>query len=414
MHEIVTARPRRANRVSSWLTESLVGLVLIAWAATIYMAVLVADGFSDQNSQIDWWAHAIALILVAITIVPVRRWLKPPIEDLIYGFDDAYSLMERFNQQIDVVQLTTADQKDPSLAATIGTALNLPYVSITADDIEISVIGSKPADRTLTELALTYQGSVVGNLIVAPRRPASQLTTRDHQLLKGMAQQLSVALFAMRTSQQLQASRLALVEAREEERRRIRRDLHDGLGPTLASMRLQLAAMARLLDDQPERAREVLTDVRNGINGTTSEIRRLVYGLRPPLIDELGLIAAIRNHPSVGAGFVVQVNPDELPPLPAATEVALYRIALEAIHNAQRHSRSKRCEVTIDVVGNQVTMTVEDHGTGLPESSVEGVGIAAMRERATELGGTLELETEDGTTVRTVMPLQSSLDARND
>ena len=134
------------------------------------------------------------------------------------------------------------------------------------------------------------------------------------------------------------ASRTALVSAREEERLRIRRDLHDGLGPTLASLRLQLAAARRLLETEPDQADVILVDVLGQLNETTADIRRLVYDLRPPLLDELGLVAAIRNHPGSLHSVDVEVNPDELPPLPAAVEVALYRIATEAIHNTIRHS----------------------------------------------------------------------------
>ena len=141
---------------------------------------------------------------------------------------------------------------------------------------------------------------------------------------------------------------------------------------------------------------------------TTADIRRLVYGLRPPLIDELGLIAALRNHPSAHSGLDVTVAPDQLPELPAAVEVALYRIASEAIHNAVRHSGGRHCQVVIDIAADEVRMTVTDDGRGLPEPLIAGVGVAAIRERAAELGGAVEMTSQPGgTTITTVVPLRS-------
>ena len=146
---------------------------------------------------------------------------------------------------------------------------------------------------------------------------------------------------------------------------RIRRDLHDGLGPSLAALKLQLAAVTRLLENEPARAAELLDDVREGMDQTTADTRRLVYGLRPPLIDELGLVAALRNHLSSHGGLEVTVSPDQLPDLTAAVEVALYRIAVEAIHNAVRHTGGERCRVTCTVSDQDVHMSVHDDGRGV-------------------------------------------------
>ena len=325
----------QATRAGRWPARALVYLLLFAWAATVYMLVLVADGLSTTSTHIDWWAHALAVTLIVATVLPLYRWLRLRVDDLVHGhLDDGYRVLTQLARRIDTAPPDQAIGGDASLAATIASALNVPYVCIVDGDTETSVIGRRPADRELAEVPLTYRGSVIGRLSVAPRHPNTQLSNRDLGLLADLAHPLGVAVYAIRASDQLQASRTALVTAREEERRRIRRDLHDGLGPTLASMKLQLTAVARLLDDDPARASALLGEVRDAVNDTTADIRRLVYGLRPPLIDELGLIAALRNHPSARSALAVTVQPDELPDLPAAVEVALYRIASEAIHNA--------------------------------------------------------------------------------
>ena len=347
----------RTSRSVRWLATALVGLVVLAWIVTLYMLVLVADGLSATNSHIDWWANVIGVVLIAVTIVPLWRWLRLAVDDVVYGhLGGGYEAITELNRQIDVATPTDPSTADPSLAVMIARTLNVPYVAIVDGDTEASVVGTRPADRDLADVPLLYQGTEIGHLYVAPRHPRTALSNRDLNLLSELAQQLAVAMYAIRASEQIQASRAALVTAREEERRRIRRDLHDGLGPSLASMKLQLSAIHRLLATDPERAADLLSQVREGMDETTADIRRLVYGLRPPLIDELGLIAALRNHPSAHSELDVTVEPDQLPELPAAVEVALYRIASEAIHNAVRHSGGRHCRVRIEVAADQVRM----------------------------------------------------------
>jgi signal transduction histidine kinase len=332
------------------------------------------------------------------------------VDDIVYGnLGDGYSAITELSRRMDVVPSAEIAGPDPSLAAMIARTLNVPYVAITDGETETSTHGARPADRPLADVPLTYQGSEIGHLYVAARHPGTTLSNRDLRLLSDLAQQIGVAQYAIRASEQVQASRTALVTAREEERRRIRRDLHDGLGPTLASIKLQLTAVARLLEAEPARAADLLDEVRDSMNETTADVRRLVYGLRPPLIDELGLVAALRNHPATQSGMSITIDPERLPELPAAVEVALYRIASEAIHNAARHSGGERCQVCIEVTADDVHMRVTDDGRGLPEPLVEGVGVAAIRERAAELGGTVELSSDSGTTITTVVPLRPSV-----
>jgi signal transduction histidine kinase len=397
-------------RGARWLATTLVSLVVLAWVASLYVLVLVADGLSDTNSHVDWWAHVIAVGLIAVSVEPVRRWLRLTIDDVVYGhLDNAYTVMTELNRQIDTATPSDAPGADSSLAWMIARTMNVPYVAIFDGDNETSQFGQRPSDRVLADVPMTYRGTDVGHLYVAPRRPGSSLSNRDLGLLADLGQQLGMALYAIRASEQVQASRTALVTAREEERRRIRRDLHDGLGPNLASMKLQLAAVVRILETEPGRAAHLLSEVREGMDETTADIRRLVYGLRPPLIDELGLIAALRNHPSTHSGLEMTVRPEELPDLPAAVEVALYRIASEAMHNTVKHSGGSQCAVSISVEPDQVRMIIKDDGRGLPDPLIEGVGLAAIRERAAELGGTVEMTTDGGTTVTTLVPLRPSV-----
>jgi signal transduction histidine kinase len=209
---------------------------------------------------------------------------------------------------------------------------------------------------------------------------------------------------------ELQRARERLVAAREEERRRLRRDLHDGLGPALAGAALKVEAAENLLESDPAAAATLLGDARTEIQAAVADVRRLVYALRPPALDELGLVGALREQAErIGVGERVHVEvdaPDRVDGLPAAVEVAAYRIALEAMTNVERHADARSCVVRISTNGD-LELEIADDGHGLASDFRAGVGIASMRERAAELGGTCAVEQVDGrgTRVRARLPL---------
>ncbi|MGH8898003.1 MAG: sensor histidine kinase [Egibacteraceae bacterium] len=236
---------------------------------------------------------------------------------------------------------------------------------------------------------MTYQGQVVGRLLVAPRAPSQPFTTAERGLLQDLAR------------------------AREEERHRLRRDLHDGLGPALAGMTMQVgAARARLAADGGQ-VDEVFGQLEQQLQACVSEVRRLLDDRRPPALDQRGLVDAIRHglraFTAAGGGSAptISVNaPDDLGELPAAVEVAAYRIATEAVTNTVRHAAASRCDVRLTLNGG-LAVEVTDNGVGLPEGYQAGVGLASMRERAEELGGALlaQLLPEGGTRICAKLPL---------
>ena len=209
--------------------------------------------------------------------------------------------------------------------------------------------------------------------------------------------------------------------AREEERRRIRRDLHDGLGPTLASQTLKLDAVLDLLADDPHAAGQHVKQLKSQTQQMVADIRRLVYELRPPALDELGLLEALRAHVAQMSGangrlrISIEAVPEPLPPLPAAIEVAAYRIALEGVTNVIRHAQARDCRVRFVVTEAQppcLTITITDDGLGLPATFQSGVGLTSMRERAEELGGACEVGLNDsgGTQVTATLPFAARQD----
>jgi signal transduction histidine kinase len=207
----------------------------------------------------------------------------------------------------------------------------------------------------------------------------------------------------------LQKSRERLVLAREEERRRIRRDLHDELGPSLASQTFKLDAALDLLETDPQAAATLLQSLKIHNQALVGDIRRLVYELRPPALDDLGLMGALQAHLSQieEPRMILTAVPDPLPTLPAAVEVAAYRITLEATTNAVRHAQAQACAVQLTTTDSHLTLAISDDGRGLPTARQNGIGLASMRERAEELGGVLLLGNlaEGGVRVTAVLPL---------
>ena len=224
--------------------------------------------------------------------------------------------------------------------------------------------------------------------------------------MAALAPQIAVALRAVQLSRALGQSRETLVLAREEERRHLRRELHDGLGPTLAAIGLGLESVQRSAD--PVRRQALLAMLHDQTSQALRDVRRIAYDLRPPILDELGLVAALREQAD-RFGVAHRQLPDQLAPLPAAVEVAAYRIAVEAIANSVRHASGAQISLTLSVNG-RVELCVSDDGPGLPANYVAGVGITSMRERAAELGGACVIErlSPRGTAVRTRLPLAAS------
>jgi signal transduction histidine kinase len=215
-------------------------------------------------------------------------------------------------------------------------------------------------------------------------------------LLDDLAPQVGVAVHAVRLTADLQRSREQLVLAREEERRRLRRDLHDDLAPTLASLGLTASTAADLIHTNPTTATALVKELQSEIRATVGNIRRLVYDLRPPTLDELGLLAAVREraaqYTNAPAGVHITVDaPAELPALPAAVEVAAYRIVQEALENVSKHSQAQQCAIRF-ANHNGLEIEITDDGIGLPPNITPGVGLRSMRERAEELGGSCVIE----------------------
>ena len=415
--------------VDIFINRTLVYGALTASVIGIYVVVVGVLGTTVQ-SRGNLFVSILATGLVAVLVQPLRDRLQRGVNRMMYGErDDPVTVLSRLGQRLEGT--LAPDAVLPSLVETVAQTLKLPYVAIettttrinsqpeTASasmDISSPTISYGFPQPDLIRLPLVYQSETIGQLVVSPRAPGEALSPMDRHLLENIAHQAGMAVHAVNLTADLQRSRQHLVTAREEERRRLRRDLHDGLGPNLASQGLKLAAVKQSLESNPSAVIPLLDQIMAQNKSTVDEVRHLVYGLRPPALDELGLVAAIRDYVAgTDRNGSLQIEiaepPDGLPPLSAAVEVAAYRIILEALTNVIRHAEAKHCAIRFSVSHNgsseDLQIEIKDDGKGMPQAHRAGVGLRSMRERAEELGGMCVVESNErkGTCVSVSFPL---------
>lgn len=386
----------------SLLSGGLLALLLFGYVCTVYfafvavvVAVLDMGDLRSPDFLPPWPLNLAALLLVAATFLPVMRLLRRRVNGLVYAeHDDVWAKVSQIIQPLELA----ADPGNtlPHLAQAIAVQLHVPHVTIELDVTEPPQRAEhgRPVENALTvRLPIRHRENTLGAIEASGRVAGQALSSADLSLLRDVARQIGVAFHATWLAATLQATRENLVLAREEERRRIRNDLHDGLAPTLASLQLQLGAARLRLRQEPSQAEAMLEEMREDLRTATSAIRQLVYGLRPPLLDELGLVGAIRNLRLNGSGLRLDVHaPEPMPSLPAAVEVAAWRIASEAIQNVVVHAQATCCVVALDMDGASLHLRICDDGIGIPEEVAHGVGMQSMRERAAELGGDLTVK----------------------
>ena len=349
----------------------------------------------------------VAIGLVAVLVHPSYAWLRRGIERRVYGYrSDPAIALRRLGAGV--------ESSDP--LHVVDTITRSVAEALKIDDVWVEFTGQVPRDDDqVVRVPLVHRGERVGDL-VAHVPSGRRLSPADTALLHDLARHAALVVKAGQLAAELQESRSRIVSAREEERKRIRRDLHDGVGPSLAAIVLKLDA-AQTRSDEAER-NSLLAETRNEAKETIREVRRLVDDLRPPAIDEVGLINAIRQRAAALSTDALRYDvsgPTALPFLPAAVEVAVFRIASEAMTNTAKHSGASRCAVVIELDGT-LGVTVADNGRGSARVTSTGMGWTSMTERAAELGGscTISNRAEGGLVVRAMLPLAAPLDETAD
>jgi two-component system NarL family sensor kinase len=387
----------RLYEVDILLNRAILYTLLTAGVAAVYLAVVAvarsAFGVPGRNLAVQVIATAVG----AAALFPLRDRVQRWVDRLFYGDRGVpYEALTKLGRQVE----DSADTESAlnSVVKTIADSLRLPYAAL---ELRIgdgwrpaAIYGAAPSE--VVAFPLISQRETVGRLLVGTRAPGEKLSPDDERLLADLARQAGPATHAVALRQQLDESRAGLVTAREDERRRLRRDLHDGLGPTLAGLTLGLDTARARSAGQPQ-LQELLGKLKLETQRAVTDVRRIVYGLRPPALDELGLAGSLREEvgrlqfEAPALTVTLDAPDDGLADLPAAVEVACYRIVTEALTNVTRHAKATRCAVRIQL-NHGLRVDVTDDGVGLPIGWRAGVGIASMRERVTELGGDLVIE----------------------
>lgn len=383
-----------ANRFLVWLTISAI-------VVGLYALVIVGVG-SRFNEQSAPWLPWLAAAAVAVTFAPLRNALQRGVNKLTYGrWDQPYDVLAALGQRLEAT--TDVDLLLGDVIAELD-SLGLDGAAILSPDGSV-IAGATQTPEAGTHLPLSAYGQPVGTLVF--RVPHGQLRPRDTQLIDDLAGHIAGVLHGRELTKDLQRALEAAVLAREEERRRLRRDLHDGLGPALAGHLLRLDVIAEKAHRRAP-IEDDITAVQADLRNTITEVRRVVEGLRPPALDELGLLGALSqtlDRLFAGSPVTMTLQAGQLPDLPAAVEVAAYRIVSEAATNVVRHADASTCAVTLEDIDGTLRITVKDNGNRtLPPDRTSGNGLQTMRERAEELRGRLSLIPGAGTTIVAELP----------
>jgi signal transduction histidine kinase len=383
-----------------------------------YVGITSAIGLVIGSEQ-GFGVSLLATGAAALAALPLRDLLQRSVNRLMYGQrDEPWRAMRRLGQRLELA--ADPDRAFPAIVETVAESLRLPYVALelAQDSGEYAIaaeVGSRQPE--VTAMPISHGAQPVGLLVLGIRSGEHGFRADEEGILEDLARQAGAAIHALRLRDDLARSHERLVFAREEERRRLRRDLHDGLGPTLAAIGMRAEASAETLDSDPAKAQRLLEELGAEVRAALADIRRLVDGLRPPALDELGLLGAIEQQagrleggdgPATGPRIVVDRPAVPLPDLPAAVEVAAFRIAVEALTNVVRHSAARTCQVRIRA-GDDLTIEVDDDGRGLRQDQRTGTGMESMEGRAAELGGTLAVVPRPGGGLRVVarLPIRS-------
>jgi two-component system NarL family sensor kinase len=379
--------------------------ITVLTVMSVFAGVLAGlDTIAGRRVTLAPGALGLIAAACALGYAPFAGLFRQIIEVLLFGVrHDPIRAASRAGDQL-------GEDPVPALRS-LRESLALPYAAL-VDGSGLLVAATGTATGVVVHRPLSATDPGLGRLEVGLRAGQSHLLPGDQQVLAVLAPALGQLMHARRLGTDLQASRAAMVEGIEEERRRLRRDLHDGVGPTLAGVALGLDLVAARLADDPAAARAMLAELKGETAAAVDDVRRLVHGLRPPALDELGLVRALRQQTDRLAlrspGLDIRVDSDlVLPPLSAATEVAAYRIAVEAVTNSVRHAGATSCHVQVAADG-ALRLEVVDDGSGITDGTPPGVGLAAMRERAAEVGGSCIVAPADGhgTRVLAVLPLE--------
>ena len=394
------------------ISRTVVYGLLTVGGITVYVGVVKGVEWLLREG-VGLGGSLLATAVIAVGFAPARDRLQRWVDRRLYGdrHDPVQAMVQLGERLRDAPGGAPDGDALAGVLQAVCEALRLPWASLRVEDgAEVASIG-RPSTAS-ESIPLEHEGQQIGVLLVGVRSGEDALGVADRQVLQVLAAPVAVALHAVLLSQELQRSRERLVATREEERRRLRRDLHDGLGPILTAVTLKADAARSALDTAPTQADSLLAELRGDANQAIGDLRRVIYNLRPASLDELGLLGALGQQVDRFArqGLSITLHaPPTLPVLPAAVEVATYRIVTEALTNIARHAHAYQVTVTVAIDGD-LCLEVNDDGAASTTNGGgwrPGVGLLSMAERVAEVGGTLQTgPTPTGGRVQASLPLE--------
>ncbi|WP_214102709.1 sensor histidine kinase [Acrocarpospora catenulata] len=393
--------------------DPLLGWTLLYGGLAAIVVAVDMSIFVGLSTLLDEPVSAVlAAGVVAVLYAPLRARIQRWVNVIMTGRGEPYDVVSALAKRLE--ESVGPEELLLEVASAVSAAFRSPYVRVELDRADGRTVVAEHGSPLpgVVVLPFAYRGAPIGRLALVPRAGA-RLAEPDQRLLADVVRQAAAAVHATALTEELQQSRERLVTGIEEERRRLRRDLHDGLGPTLAAAALKVEAAGNLVSRDTGSALDTLEQVRGDLSTVLGEVRRLVHDLRPPALDQFGLAGALRQAAgrfSDGALAITVTVTGDLGMLPAAVEVAAYRIASEAVLNVVRHAGAGRCDLRLSLGVDALEVEVADDGAGVPSGALVGVGVLGMRERAEELGGHCSVSSRaaGGTRVHAVLPLRAT------
>ena len=391
---------RRLPGVEVVVGHALVYSVLTGLVAGAYVLAVAALG--RFGTGMPPAAVGVLAAVAALALLPLHTALQRPVHRALFGdTGDAATAIRTLSTT--AARSTTLDDLLDTVARTVRASLRATGVVVTVEGRTAAAGPGRRPSGPLHRQVLLVRGEPRGELTVT-YPPGRRFGRRDRELLHDFADHVGRVVETQLLTDEVRASREALVTAREEERLRLRRDLHDELGPPLAGLSMELAGLGEVIARDPVTATRRVAHLRESAGSALERVRSVSRGLRPVALDDLGLVGAL-DEVAARCGLELRVDATPLPPLSPAVEVAAYRIAAEALTNVVRHAGVHAAELILRTSPCHLTVRVVDHGCGRVQARA-GVGSLSMRERAEELGGTVEVTQTPGggTTVSARLP----------
>ena len=375
---------------------ALLAAGLTAGFAAVYLAVLSGLSVGLAGGPYSWLIVVAALVVVLVAD-PVRRRLRVRLERRFLGErGEPLRVLARLDQLV-ATGRSEETAVFTSVAETVMAAMRSPGAAVMlyrAGVLELVGAAGAAGDDPLV-LPLVHRGERLGELRVATRTPGETYGRTDRELLDQIAAQTAAISYGLRRDHDIDDLRKTALERVAEQRMRLGRDLHDGLAPLLAGAGLTAEALRRGMPEgspDAEEAARLAARLRNA----ATQVRRIAHDLQPTGTDDAGLTGLIRDYVASLTGpdlpsFTVDLDDLEGRALPATVELAVYRVALEAITNVIRHAHATHAHVSLRTVHGGLELAVSDNGVGIGQPYISGLGITSMRSRVDALGGTFEM-----------------------